>query len=104
MTAPSPTSKDALLAALALFLLLTAPVRGLAASEVRVFAAASTDARSAATQRPRPGSLRARSGTTTPSGPATKRIRSSGERSTRVAAHSRRDPSGSTPSNRSIDR
>ena len=41
------------------------------------FAAVSTLSRSAATHMPRPGSLRARSGVTTPSGPATNRISAS---------------------------
>jgi hypothetical protein len=41
------------------------------------------------TQTPRPGNLRAMSGTTWPSGPATKRTRSSGGRNARVAMHVR---------------
>src|SRR6185369_5500311 len=48
----------------------------LAAREKRpFFAAVSTASRLAATHMPRPGSLRPRSGTTWPSGPATKRMR-----------------------------
>jgi hypothetical protein len=56
--------------------------------------AASTDARLAATQRPRPGSLRARSGATTPSGPTTKRISSATGFTVLVATQSRSVPGG----------
>src|SRR5262245_39690662 len=51
--------------------------------------ASATLAREAVIQRPRPGSLRLRSGTTTPSGERTKRISSSTGRTSRLTAHIR---------------
>src|SRR5689334_9425564 len=51
--------------------------------------ASATRAREASIQRPRPGSLRLRSGTTAPSGDRTKRISSSTGRTSRLTAHIR---------------
>ena len=55
-------------------------------------AAAATAARVASTQTPRPGRRRARSGTIVPSGPSTKRMRSSGAFCARDTAHKRSGP------------